>query len=83
MGPEKATSNLDKHSIDFADPVGTFEDVWALTLKEDIESDEQRYVTLGADFYGPFPIQPFDSAQSDPCRTERSRSQTTIFSILD
>ena len=35
-----------------ADAVGTFEDVWALTVKEDIESDEQRFVTLGADFFG-------------------------------
>jgi len=50
--PEKAESNLDKHNIDFADAVGVFEDIWALTMKEDTAFKEQRFVTLGADFLG-------------------------------
>ena len=32
--PQKAASNLEKHSVDFADAVGVFEDEWALTVKE-------------------------------------------------
>ena len=50
--PEKAESNFLTHGVDFADSVGVFEDTWALTLKEEIESGEQRFATLGADFFG-------------------------------
>jgi uncharacterized DUF497 family protein len=48
--PEKAASNLEKHSIDFADAVGVFEDEWALTIREEHVEGEQRHVTLGTDF---------------------------------
>ena len=48
--PEKATSNLGKHGIDFADAVGVFEDEWALTIREEYVEDEQRFATLGTDF---------------------------------
>jgi hypothetical protein len=50
--PEKADSNLTKHNIDFADSIGVFEDPWALTLKSEDVSGEQRLVTLGMDFLG-------------------------------
>ena len=50
--PRKATSNLEKHGVDFADAVGVFEDEWALTLKEQHVAGEQRFVTLGMDFLG-------------------------------
>ena len=50
--PEKAESNFHTHSVDFADSIGVFEDIWALTLKEEIVSDEQRFATLGTDFFG-------------------------------
>lgn len=43
--PRKATSNLEKHGIDFADAVGVFEDEWALTIKEQYSAGEQRFVT--------------------------------------
>ena len=48
--PAKASSNLRKHNIDFADAMGVFEDEWALTLTEDVRNGEPRYVTLGMDF---------------------------------
>jgi len=48
--PMKATSNLEKHGVDFADAVGVFEDEWALTVKEELVEGEQRFVTLGTDF---------------------------------
>lgn len=50
--PDKAAANLKKHSIDFADAVGVFEDEWALTVKEELVKGEQRFATLGIDFLG-------------------------------
>jgi uncharacterized DUF497 family protein len=49
---KKAASNLEKHSVDFADAVGVFEDEWALSIKEEYVEGEQRFVTLGTDFLG-------------------------------
>ena len=46
--PKKATSNLRKHNVDFADAVSALEDELALTLDED-HPDEQRFVTIGTD----------------------------------
>ena len=42
----KATENLRKHSVDFADAVIALEDENALTI-EDKDHDEQRFKTLG------------------------------------
>jgi len=50
--PKKATSNLRKHGIEFADAVGIFEDDWALTIKEQDVEGEQRFVSIGLDFLG-------------------------------
>jgi len=50
--PNKAATNLERHSIDFADAVGVFENERALTLKEENVDGEQRYVTMGIDFVG-------------------------------
>jgi hypothetical protein len=44
--PRKATENLRKHGVDFADAVIALEDENALTI-EDIYHDEQRFKTLG------------------------------------
>ena len=49
---KKAANNLRKHGVDFADAVGIFEDVYALTLREEIHSSESRYVSIGLDFMG-------------------------------
>ena len=48
--PEKASINLEKHSVDFADAVGVFDDEWALTIKEEFVGHEQRLATIGTDF---------------------------------
>ena len=50
--PVKADLNLKKHGVDFADAVGIFEDDWALTSREEVVSGEQRFATVGADFFG-------------------------------
>ena len=50
--PEKADLNHKKHGIDYADTVGVFEDVWALTIKQEIVKNEQRFASIGIDFLG-------------------------------
>lgn len=47
----KATSNVRKHGVDFADAVGVFEDPRALSMP-DAAQDEERFVTLGTDWLG-------------------------------
>ena len=49
---EKADLNNKKHGIDFADAVGVFEDEWALTIKQEIVKNEQRFASIGTDFLG-------------------------------
>jgi len=44
--PQKASNNLRKHKIDFAEAVIALEDKNALTI-EDKDHDEQRFKTLG------------------------------------
>jgi hypothetical protein len=50
--PHKATINLKKHGIDFADAVGVFEDEMALWQEDKGDNDEERFVALGMDFLG-------------------------------
>jgi len=47
--PNKAKSNLKKHSVSFADAVGVFEDENAITIEDEHES-ENRFITIGRDF---------------------------------
>lgn len=47
--PKKAASNLRKHKVDFADAVAVFEDDFAVTIDDDDESEEKRFVTIGMD----------------------------------
>jgi uncharacterized DUF497 family protein len=41
-----------KHGVDFADAVGVFEDPLALTIEDQDNPDENRWLTLGTDFLG-------------------------------
>jgi uncharacterized DUF497 family protein len=45
----KAAANLRKHGIDFADAALVLFDDHALTVRDDSEQDEDRFVTLGMD----------------------------------
>ncbi|MGK7885542.1 MAG: BrnT family toxin [Crocosphaera sp.] len=49
--PDKAIANLRKHGIDFADAVSVFSDDLAITM-EDERFDEERFITIGLDFFG-------------------------------
>ena len=48
---QKQKSNLEKHGIEFADAVFVLDDAAALT-REDEDSEEPRFVTLGSDARG-------------------------------
>ena len=47
----KATSNLQKHGIEFADAISVFSDELAITIPEN-RFDEERFVTIGTDVFG-------------------------------
>ncbi len=47
----KASANLLKHGVAFADAIGVLEDPEALTVQDDSD-DEERFVTLGFDLLG-------------------------------
>ena len=47
----KATSNLKKHGIEFADAVSVFSDELAITIPDN-RFDEERFVTIGTDVFG-------------------------------
>lgn len=49
--PHKATTNLHKHGIEFADSVAVFEDDFALVMSDD-HPDEERFVVIGRDALG-------------------------------
>ena len=48
---DKATRNLKKHSVDFADAATIFEDFNSVTLNNPGHGEE-RFVTIGMDSYG-------------------------------
>ena len=45
---DKATSNLHKHQIDFADAITVFADETAITMVDE-HPDEERFITIGVD----------------------------------
>ena len=49
--PRKATANLKKHGVDFADAATVLHDEQAITVRVDGGSEE-RYVTIGMDALG-------------------------------
>ncbi|MBW1688834.1 MAG: BrnT family toxin, partial [Deltaproteobacteria bacterium] len=51
-GRRKAASNLRKHGIDFADAALVLHDDLALTVRDDLYPDEERFITLGMDALG-------------------------------
>ncbi len=48
---EKATANVKKHGIDFADAVSIFSDDLALTVPDE-RFEEERFITIGRDALG-------------------------------
>jgi uncharacterized protein len=50
--PAKARANLTKHGIHFADAVTVLEDDRALTIRDPLSDEEERWITLGSDAAG-------------------------------
>jgi uncharacterized DUF497 family protein len=50
--PAKARANLTKHGIRFADAVTVLEDERALTIRDPLSDEEERWITLGSDAAG-------------------------------
>jgi uncharacterized DUF497 family protein len=51
--PHKDRANVRRHGVNFADAVGVFEDERAITVRDELTAvDEQRWLTVGADFRG-------------------------------
>jgi len=48
----KAKANLRKHRVDFADAVTALEDESALTMRDALSNEEERWITLGMDSLG-------------------------------
>lgn len=46
--PRKAARNFRKHGVRFADAVFVLEDEYALTIEDDVSSEE-RFITVGRD----------------------------------
>ena len=50
--PAKASRNLEKHGVSFADAVGALEDELALTIRDPHSETEERFITVGMDPLG-------------------------------
>jgi uncharacterized DUF497 family protein len=50
--PDKATNNLKKHGVEFADAVGVLEDEFALVREDVADYEEERFITVGIDYLG-------------------------------
>ena len=50
--PNKAIANIEKHGIDFADAVTVFEDLNAVTIDDNPDYEEQRFITIAMDALG-------------------------------
>lgn len=48
----QGSANFLKHGIDFADAATVLDDDRAVTIKDDLSSEEDRYLTLGMDALG-------------------------------
>ena len=73
----KASANLQEHKVDFADAIGIFEDIYALTLREEAHPTESRYVTTGQDFLGRI-VTVVYTFRDDDCRIISARKATSV-----
>lgn len=71
---DKATANLRKHGIDFADAVSVFSDDLAITISDE-RFDEERFVTIGVDAFGRFLVVVY-TLRDDEIRIISARKAT-------
>ena len=72
---QKRLSNLQKHGVEFADAVSVLDDTAALT-RQDAESEELRFVTLGSDTTGGLLVVVYTYRNEDVVRVISARRAT-------
>ncbi|MCE2484335.1 MAG: BrnT family toxin [Desulfurellaceae bacterium] len=50
--PKKNATNIRQHGVSLADGDGVLNDPLALTIEDDVAEGEQRFVSMGANFFG-------------------------------
>ncbi len=73
--PAKATANLKKHGVEFADAVGVFDDPGAITIEEPDAEGEQRFLAIGLDVLGRLIVVAF-TYRGDDLRLISARKAT-------
>jgi hypothetical protein len=73
--PDKATANLRKHGVSFADAEGVFEDPLAVTIEDPDAEGERRFVAIGLGSAGDLLVVVY-SEREDECRLISARRAT-------
>ena len=73
--PAKASANLRKHGVSFADAEGVLQDPLALTIEDTEAVGERRYVTIGLGSAGEVLVVVF-TERSGNCRLISARRAT-------
>jgi len=73
--PAKATANLKKHGVEFADAVGVFDDPGTITIEDPDSEGEQRFLAIGLDVLGRLIVVAF-TYRGDDLRLISARKAT-------
>lgn len=73
--PAKATANLGKHGVSFADAEGVLLDPLAVTVEDPDASGERRFVTIGLSTAGELLVVVW-TEREDECRLISARRPT-------
>ena len=72
---QKRRTNLQKHDVEFADAIFALDDTAALT-RQDINSEEESFVTLGSDATGRLLVVVYTYREEDVIRLISARRAT-------
>jgi len=81
--PAKATANLKKHGVEFADAVGIFDDPGALTIEDPDSQGEQRFLSIGLDVLGRIIVVVFMYRGDDLCLISARKATRQEISIYE
>jgi uncharacterized DUF497 family protein len=73
--PAKASANVRKHAVSFADAEGVLEDTLAVSVEDPDAKDEQRFVTIGMGAAGELLVVIW-TQQGEECRLIPARRPT-------
>ena len=73
--PAKATANVKKHGVEFADAVGVYDDPGAITIDDPEAEGEQRFLSIGLDVLGRLIVVAF-TYRGDDLRLISARKAT-------